>query len=241
MPKEMGILSIIHVCIWQIVCPKPCSCLYKSKFPSSLVSPLKLTSESGCLYRISNCKNPISAQGEHLTFKRATGNMSTQDKLVSWHSFARVSFVWGFSSCVSLSLSSRDSRQYAISTRFSKPLPTVSLPQVQMPAHCPTLCSEAFHIWRQCLSGALVYSLAFSAQVGKASTQPENMQIETKSYLNLWLGVISVMSSAISSKAESPQWCLPASLLGPWQALFHKQVTHHWETEDQSAGRWAVK
>ena len=35
MPKDMGSLSIVHVCIWDIVCPKPCSCLCVS--PSSPV------------------------------------------------------------------------------------------------------------------------------------------------------------------------------------------------------------
>lgn len=150
-------------------------------------------------------------------------------------------FAWGFSLCVSLSLSSRDSRKYVIPTRFSKPLPTVVLPQLQMPVHSLTLSSEAFHIWRQCLSGALVSSLTFSVQVVKASTQPENMQIEAKRYLNPWLGVISVTSSVISSKVDSPQFCLPTSLLGPWQALFRIQFTHQWETEDQNVGRQSMR
>ena len=72
------------------MCPNPCSCLCKCQFPSSLVSPIKLTSRGGHSYRISKGENPISAHGEHLTFKWATGNMSTQDKLVFWYSFARV-------------------------------------------------------------------------------------------------------------------------------------------------------
>ena len=157
MPKDMGILSTVHSCIWEIGCPNPCSCLCKSKFLSSLVYPLKLTRESGCPYRISNGENPIPARAEHFTFKRATGNMST----VSWSTCQHVSWSPGsFSrvclrvhSCFPLSLSSGDGRQYAISTGFSKPLPPVILSQLQMPVHCPTLWSETFHTWGQCLSG----------------------------------------------------------------------------------------
>ena len=44
-------------------------------------------------------------------------------------------------------------RQYVISAESSKPLPSIVLSQLQMPVHCLTLWSEAFHIWGQCLSG----------------------------------------------------------------------------------------
>ena len=92
----------------------PCSCLYKSKFPSFLVSPVRLTTWGGYPYRISNGENPIPAQGGHLTFKRAMGNMPTQGKLFPWHSFARVCLKVRFSRSTSSELGA--GRQYAIST-----------------------------------------------------------------------------------------------------------------------------
>ena len=151
----MGILSIILVCIWEIVCPNPCSCLYKSMFPSSLVSSwlVKLTSGGGRPYRISNGENPIPARGKLLTLR---GPQATcLPKISLSPGIVLLVFVWGFDSRIPLSLSPGDGRQHAISTGFSKPLPSVVLCQLQMPVHCPTLWSEAFHIWGQCLSGVL--------------------------------------------------------------------------------------
>ena len=83
MPKDTGILSRTHLCICEIVSPNPCNCLCKSKSPNSLVFPLKLISRGGLTYKISNGENPIPTQGEHLSFRRATGNISTQGKQVS--------------------------------------------------------------------------------------------------------------------------------------------------------------
>lgn len=59
--KDMGILSITYLCIREMVCPNPSSCLYKSKSPISLVSPLRLTGRGKYPYRISNGENPSPA------------------------------------------------------------------------------------------------------------------------------------------------------------------------------------
>ena len=87
---QIRIFYQFSIYVSERLCPNHCSCLCKCKFPSSLVSPLKLTSRGGHPYRISKGGNPNPAHSEHLTFKWATGNMSTQDKPVFWHSFARV-------------------------------------------------------------------------------------------------------------------------------------------------------
>lgn len=90
MPKDIDILSMTNLCVWEMVCPNPCNCLCKFKSPSSLVFPLKMTSGDGRTYRISNGENPIIDLGEHLTIKRATGNMPSHGILVSWYSLVRV-------------------------------------------------------------------------------------------------------------------------------------------------------
>ena len=83
MPKDTGILSVTHLCICQMASPNPCSFICKSKSSNFLVFALKLISRGGLPYKISNGKNPIPSRGEHLTFRRATGNMSIQGKPVS--------------------------------------------------------------------------------------------------------------------------------------------------------------
>lgn len=80
---------------------------------------------------------------------------------------------------------------------------------------------------------ALVISLAFLVQVGKASAHPKKVQSKTKRYLNPWLRVVSVKSTSISSNGDSPQYYAPAGLLGPWKALFCKQVIHCWRQKSR--------
>ena len=100
---------------------------------------------------------------------------------------------------------------------------------------CGQRCSiPEDNVFQECLG---YFSCFFSSGRKGFPTQPEKVQIKTKKYLNPRLGVISVKSTSIPSKGGSPQCCVPAGLLGLWQALLCKQVTHCWETEEQSVGR----
>lgn len=146
MPKDMGILPMTHLCIWEMVCPNPCSCLRKFKTHGSLVSPLKLIRGVSHLYRISNGENPIPAQGEHLTSR---GPWVIWLTMANWspnslaglfeHSIHTFYFPWAL----------RGVKQYAVSIRPSNPLSLVLLSQLQMLVHCLTLWWKTSHIWGQ--------------------------------------------------------------------------------------------
>ena len=165
------------------MCPNPCSCLCKCQFPSSLVSPIKLTSRGGHSYRISKGENPIPAHGEHLTLKWATGNMSTQDKLVFWYSFARVCLRVQFKSSTFPELWGQQAvcnfyqtfkALATCCTVLATNVGSLSNPMVRGIPYLGTVSRRS----------ALVTSLLFSVQLGKAFTHPEKVQIKTKRYLN---------------------------------------------------------
>jgi hypothetical protein len=69
-------------------------------------------------------------------------------------------------------------------------------------------------------SGHLATSQAFSVHMGKASTHPEKVQMNTNRYLHPQACGISVKSTIKFSRGVTPMLCTWGGALGPFWGLF---------------------